>query len=79
MNEEFCFWSFDSWKRVLSQAGFLVLENPNEPAAGSRVYTNPWIVQHRYEGHVTLEDPNGSTLPWPPTNMVLVAEKPTQA
>ncbi len=76
MNEEFCFWSFAKWKTVLSEIGFHVLENPNDPAEGSRVYTSPWIVQNRYEGHVALLDPNGGSLPWPPTNMVLFAEKP---
>lgn len=76
MNEEFCFWSFTQWKQVLAEIGFHVIENPNQPAQGSRVYTNPWIVENRYEGHAQLFTPGGSPLPWPPTNMVLVAEKP---
>lgn len=76
LNEEFCFWGFTRWKQVLSETGFHVLENPNQPERGSRVYTNPWIVQNRYEGHVQLFSGGGSSLPWPPTNMVLVAEKP---
>jgi hypothetical protein len=76
MNEEFCFWGFTQWKDVLSELGFHVLENPNQPERGSRVYTNPWIVEHRYEGHVQLFTVGGASLVWPPTNMVLVAEKP---
>ena len=76
MNEEFCFWSFTEWKQALSEAEFHVLENPNPPERGSRVYTNPWIVQHRYERHAQIFTPGGSPLAWPPTNMVLVAEKP---
>jgi SAM-dependent methyltransferase len=76
MNEEFCFWSFPDWKRVLGETGFQILENPNHPASGSRVYTNPWIVRNRYEGHVVLLDDAGRSLPWPPTNMVLIAIKP---
>jgi SAM-dependent methyltransferase len=75
LNEEFCFWSFSRWKQVLSETGFRVLENPNQPDQGSRAYTNPWIVQNRYQGHVELFSANGTPLPWPPTNMVLVAEK----
>jgi SAM-dependent methyltransferase len=78
LNEEFCFWSFSKWKQALSDAGFRLIENPNQPEAGSRAYTNPWIVENRYEGHVQLFSPGGSCLPWPPTNMVLVAEKPRQ-
>ncbi len=76
MNEEFCFWSFSMWKDALGDTGFRVLENTNDAAAGSRVYVNPWIVQHRYEGHALLLDADGTEVPWPPTNMVLVAEKP---
>ena len=76
MNEEFCFWSFSRWKSVLGETGFRVIENPNQPNAGSRAYGSPWIVQHRYENHVALHGDDGARLPWPPTNMVLVAEKP---
>ncbi len=76
MNEEFCFWSFSQWKSVLSEIGFEVCENPNRPAAGARVYTNAWITQNRHEGRVNLIDLNSRPLPWPPTNMVLVVQKP---
>jgi SAM-dependent methyltransferase len=75
MNEEFCFWSFPQWKRVLGEIGFEVLETSNDAGAGSRAYVNPWIVQHRYDAHVKLFDAAGAELPWPPTNMVLIAEK----
>jgi len=78
MNEEFCFWSFTRWKEVLSETGLRVLENPNHLQYGSRVYTNPWIVKNRYEGHVQLFGVGGAALAWPPTTMVLVAEKPIQ-
>ena len=79
MNEEFCFWDFGQWKTELIRAGLRVLEDPNDPLAGSRAYVSPWIVQHRWQGKVRLyasEDPSSPALPWPPTNMVLVAEKP---
>jgi hypothetical protein len=77
-HEEFTFWSFSEWKAALSAAGFDVLENPNEPAKGSRVYTNPWIVTNRFEGKVALYrmvDGRLETIPYPPTNIVLVGQK----
>lgn len=77
MNEEFCFWSFPKWKEVLTETGFQVQENPNAPANGSRVYSNPWIIQNRFEHRVALFSLTGDVLRWPPTNMVLVAEKKT--
>jgi hypothetical protein len=75
MNEEFCFWNFSKWKQVLAEIGFQIIENPNNEAEGSRVYTNPWIVEHRHAGHVEVMDLQGQILPWPPTNMVLIAER----
>jgi hypothetical protein len=78
LNEEFCFWNFAQWKQALVDAGFRVLEDPNNPSRGSRAYTNPWIVQHRWEGKVTLyRTVNDELAPmaFPVTNMVLVGEK----
>jgi hypothetical protein len=78
MHEEFAFWSFAQWKAALSDAGFHVLENPNAPAEGSRVYLNPWLVENRYQGKVALFSRQGDALvplPFPPSNVVLVAEK----
>ena len=77
MNEEFCFWSFTTWKTVLQEIGFQIRESSNNPAAGSRVYTNTWVRQNRYEGQVALTDVTGRPIDWPPTNMVLLAEKPS--
>ena len=79
LNEEFCFWSFPEWKRVLSETGFQVLENPSHDGKASRAFTNPWIIQNRYENHARLFSLKGNPLPWPPTNMVLVGEKPAGA
>ena len=76
MNEEFCFWSFQQWKKVLSETGFRISENPNQPERDSRSYVNPWIVKNRYEGHAKVMNGSGAELSWPPTNMVIVAEKP---
>jgi len=76
MNEEFCFWSFSQWKTALSEAGFRIIENTDQPERGSRSYVNPWIVEHRYSGCVNLLGADGVPLNWPPSNMVIVAEKP---
>ena len=76
MNEEFCFWSFSHWKQVLSEIGFHIIENQNQPELGSRFYTNPWIIEHRYSGHVSLVGEDGTPVQWPPTNMILIAQKP---
>ncbi len=79
MRESFAFWEFDDWKRELTAAGFTILENPNQPEISSRVYTNPWIVANRWEGRAALyrQEPDGNLipLPWPETNILLVAEK----
>ncbi|MCB8987343.1 MAG: methyltransferase domain-containing protein [Ardenticatenaceae bacterium] len=79
MHEEFAFWSFSDWKQALQTAGFRVLENPNTPLSGSRVYTNPWIVSQRWESKVALYEPEGNgrlvPLPYPPTNVILAAER----
>jgi hypothetical protein len=76
MNEEFCFWSFSQWKKALSEAGFRIIENADQLERGSRFYVNPWIVEHRYSGYVNMLGADGVPLNWPPTNMVIVAEKP---
>ena len=76
MNEEFCFWSFSQWKKALSETGFRISENPNQPDRGSRSYVNPWIAEHRYQGRVNLLSENGAQISWPPSNMVMMAEKP---
>ncbi len=79
MHEAFAFWSFSDWKAALQAAGFHIIENPNEPEIGSRVYTNSWIVENRWQGKVALYEmgENGrlAPLPYPPTNIVLVGEK----
>jgi SAM-dependent methyltransferase len=80
MNEAFAFWEFAEWKAALARAGFRVLENPNEPASGSRAYLNPWLVENRFRGRVALyrleADGALASLPYPDSNLVLVAEKP---
>jgi hypothetical protein len=77
MNEEFCFWNYPKWREVLREVGFNVLEEGAHGQAASRVYANPWIVENRYCNQVQLFAPDtGKPVDYPPTNMVLVAEKP---
>lgn len=76
MNEEFCFWSFAQWKQALSETGFRIIEDPNQAEQGSRIYTNPWVVERRYRRQVALNGEDGTPMNWPPTNMVIVAQKP---
>jgi hypothetical protein len=80
MNEEFCFWSYSRWREVLREVGFNVLEDGAQGKGGSRVYANPWIVDNRYRNQVQLFSADASRpVDYPPTNMVLVAEKPLQS
>lgn len=69
LHETFCFWGFSQWKAAVEEAGFRV-----HPA--SAAYTNPWLVENRYAGRARLMTLEGAPLPWPPTNMLLAAEKP---
>jgi hypothetical protein len=78
LNEEFAFWDFPQWKDELKQVGFSVLENPNSPEGSSRAYTSDWVVENRWKGKVALFKKIGDKIlpiPYPATNMVLVAEK----
>lgn len=71
MHETFCFWDFSEWKSHLESIGYHVLPISN-------AYTNDWIVKNRLEGRVQLfkDTPEGITaLPYPVTNMMMVAEK----
>lgn len=78
LNEEFAFWGFSEWKANLGLAGFRIIENPNEPEASSREYSNTWIVDNRWKGKVKffrLEKDELEEISYPPTNMVLIGEK----
>ncbi|HWA24757.1 MAG TPA: methyltransferase [Lacunisphaera sp.] len=79
LSEEFCFWSYNQWKEALRATGFAVIEDGAAGTRMSRVYCNPWIAENRYQGQVRLLEPDTlKELPYPPTNMVLVAEKPSR-
>ncbi len=69
MHETFCFWDVGEWCRALEDAGFQVRT--------AETYVNPWIVENRWQGQVELRDPQTyEPLPWPPTTMILVGERP---
>ncbi len=80
MNEEFCFWSLSQWRQALNETGFELIEHEVSGQRLSRAYCNPWIAENRFEGKVRLSRPDhsGAAVDFPPTNMVLVAEKPTR-
>lgn len=71
MHERFCFWNFADWRKALENVGFKINE-------ASRPYQNPWIINNRYKGMAELlvmEDGNLKPLEFPPTNVLLIAEK----
>jgi hypothetical protein len=76
MNEEFCFWSFTQWKDALRETGFEIIEQEVSGKSLSRSYCNPWIIEHRFNEKVRITSLDGKPHDFPPTNMVLVAEKP---
>lgn len=67
IHEAYCTLTLEEWRQMLLQVGLVPLH--------LHAYVNPWIAKHRYEGVVTLCDEQGAQLPWPPTNLVAVAEK----
>jgi SAM-dependent methyltransferase len=70
VREEFGIWTLADWKRELEEVGFKVLV--------ARSYLNPWMAKNRYENRVWLFadafSVPGDAIPYPDTNMVLVAE-----
>lgn len=80
MHEAFAFWAFSDWQAALEEVGFKVLVDSQEPEKGSRTYLSEWIKTNRLDGQVALykQTPDGSlqALPYPPSNIVLFAEKP---
>lgn len=68
MHETFCFWDFNEWKQHLTQVGFRI-------HSSSKVYTNQWIVDHRWKGKVELFDVNFDKMEYPVTTMILMGLK----
>jgi hypothetical protein len=78
MHEEFAFWDYNEWKQHVAEVGFSVLEVNSTNSHLSRVYTNPWIVENRYRDMVSLFTRSAGDLiplPYPPTTLIIVAEK----
>lgn len=71
MHETFCFWGYADWCAAVERAGLVV-----QPGSGA--FTNAWVVANRFEGKVGLYRRGAGgleALPWPVTNMLLIAEK----
>ncbi|NOT75062.1 MAG: transferase [Cyclobacteriaceae bacterium] len=68
MHETFCFWDVDEWKDHLKEVGFSISEK-------SKAYTNEWIVANRLEGKVDLLNDSFHNVPFPVTNMMMIAVK----
>jgi len=78
MHEEFTFWGMKDWITELHAAGFQVILTAAGATQASHVYTNPWIVEHRWRGKVALYRLDGDSLvalAYPPTTVVMVAKK----
>ena len=71
MHEEFGFWDFNDWRKVLEKAGFKIVP-------GSREFKSDYIIKNHYDGKVILYKPKGKELiriDYPSTNMILAGEK----
>jgi SAM-dependent methyltransferase len=67
LREQYAFWSVGQFARLAEAAGTRVVR--------AAPVHNPWIVQHRFAGKVRRVDERLRPLPWPATNMILVAER----
>lgn len=71
LHETFCFWDFADWKAQLEMVGFKI--HPD-----SKVFTNPWIVEHRWKGKAALFTQSNGVLveeDFPVTTMFLMGIK----
>lgn len=69
LREQYAFWTVEHFARLAEAAGTRVIR--------AAPVLNPWIVQHRFDGKVRRLDERLRPLPWPATNMVLVAQRVT--
>lgn len=67
LREEYAFWPLRRFAEVAEAAGARIVR-----AAEVR---NPWVVRNRFAGRARRWDERGRPLPWPATNMVLVAQR----
>ncbi len=67
LREQYAFWTVRRFARIAEAAGTRVIR--------AAPVHNPWVVQHRFAGRVRRFDERLRPLPWPATNMVLVAQR----
>ncbi|TWT15030.1 trans-aconitate 2-methyltransferase [Reyranella sp. CPCC 100927] len=67
LREQYAFWTVGEFARVAERAGTRVIR--------AAPIHNPWILQHRFAGRVRRFDERLRPLPWPATNVVLVAQR----
>jgi hypothetical protein len=67
VQEEFCHFSVNDWREVLLAQNFKI--------TAIESYGSEWIYTNRYNGKVELLDEEMRPLPFPHTNVVIVAEK----
>ncbi len=68
VHEEYGPYTLDEWRQALARAGFTPLHLQG--------VSNPWIIENRYQGQVSLSDDDDVHVEWPATNCVVVGEKP---
>jgi hypothetical protein len=68
MHERFCFWSLSDWNKAMCGAGFYM--HPD-----SYAFTNPWIVENRFQGKAQLFSLDGEIMDFPVTNGIMVGCK----
>lgn len=72
MHERFCFWSYNDWKKALTDVGFTLAE-------GSEPKRNEWLIENRFAPAAKVFALQGEVLveKEPPiTNVLLIAQKP---
>ncbi|HKU94674.1 MAG TPA: class I SAM-dependent methyltransferase, partial [Vineibacter sp.] len=67
LREQYAFWTVGEFARIAERAGTRVIR--------AAPIHNPWILQHRFAGRVRRFDERLRPLPWPATNVVLVAQR----
>ncbi len=67
LREQYAFWTLAQFARIAEAAGARVIR--------AAPVHNPWIVQNRFAGQARRFDERLRPLPWPATNMVLVAQR----
>ena len=74
-HERFCFFSPADWVELLEAGGFVCTRE-------TRPIQNPWLIENRFApaAQVFRRGPDGVLVPdeWSWTNVLLVAEKPTE-